>query len=168
MNSSGVCGITLGQKTYLLQMQRHSHVVSLDQQNVCCIDNVALVLPTKVSQLKLACLMEGHRSSSFLFEEACLIEWYQVRRHICLSFTERHPCPATRPSHQTSLPSRMLIMCYLNSTRACYRDTGPAGMCVCYIASAIMYVTITKPMQFHNPHPAISAILDVILDIIHR
>ena len=29
------------------------------------IDKVAIVLPTKVPQFKLACLREGHQSSSF-------------------------------------------------------------------------------------------------------
>ena len=91
-------------------------------RHVCCIDNVAIVLPTEVSQLRLACLMEGHRSSSFSLwfsNETCLIEWYQVLRHICWGFIERHPCIATRPSHQTFLPARMQIMWYWNSTHVC-------------------------------------------------
>ena len=91
-------------------------------RHVCCIDNVAIVLPTKVSQFKLACLMEGHRSSSFSLwfsKETCLIEWYQVLRHICWCYIERHPCTATRPSHQTFLPAHMQIMWYWNSTNVC-------------------------------------------------
>ena len=91
-------------------------------RHASCIDNVAIVLPTKVSQFKLACLMEGHRSSSFSLwfsKETCLIEWYQVLRHICWSFIEWHPCIATRPSHQTFLPARMQIMWYWNSTHVC-------------------------------------------------
>ena len=89
-------------------------------RHVSCIDNVAIVLPTKVSQFKLACLVEEHWLSSFSLcfsKETCLIEWYQVLRHICWSFTERHPCIATRPSYQTSLPSRMQIMC--SETHVC-------------------------------------------------
>ena len=91
-------------------------------RHVSCINNVAVVLPTKVSQFKLACLMEGHRSSSFslwVSKETCLIEWYQVLRHICLSFIERHPCIATRPLHQTFLPAHVQIMWYWNSTHVC-------------------------------------------------
>ena len=91
-------------------------------RHVSCIDNVAIVLPTKVSQFKLACLMEGHRSSSlslWFSKETCLIEWQQVLRHICWSFIEWHPCIATRPSHQTFLPARMQIMWYWNSTHVC-------------------------------------------------
>ena len=91
-------------------------------RHICCIDNVAIVLPTKVSQFRLACLMEGRRSSSFSLwfsKETCLIEWYQVLRHICWSFIERHPCIATRPSHQTFLPAYMQIMWYWNSTHVC-------------------------------------------------
>ena len=91
-------------------------------RHVSCIDNVAIILPTKVSQFKLACLMEGHQSSSFSLwfsKETCLIEWYQVLSHICWSFIKRHPCIATRPSHQTFLPARMQIMWYWNSTHVC-------------------------------------------------
>ena len=91
-------------------------------RHVFCIDNVAIVLPTKVSQFKLACLVEGHRSSSFSLwfsKETCLIEWYQVLSHICWSFIKRQPFIATRPSHQTFLPSRMQIMWYWNSTHVC-------------------------------------------------
>ena len=95
---------------------------SWTSRHVCCIDNVAIVLPTKVSLFKLACLMEGHRSSSFSLwfsNETCLIEWYQVLRHICWSFIKRHPCIATRSSHQTFLPAHMQIMWYWNSTHVC-------------------------------------------------
>ena len=47
-------------------------------RHVSCIVNVAIVLPTKVSQFKLVCLKEGHRSSSFSLwfsKVTCLIEW---------------------------------------------------------------------------------------------
>ena len=91
-------------------------------RHVSYIDNVAIVLPTKVSQFKLACLMDGHPLSSFSLwfsKETCLIVWNQVLRHICWCFIERHPCIATRPSHQTFLPARMQIMWYWNSTHVC-------------------------------------------------
>ena len=91
-------------------------------RHVSCIDNVAIILPTKVSQFKLACLMEGHQLSTFSLwfsKETCLIEWYQVLSHICWSFIEWHPFIATRPSHQTFLQARMQIMWYWNSTHVC-------------------------------------------------
>ena len=107
--------VKLGQNTYLLQLQRHSNGVSLDQQACILLDNVAIVLPTKVSQFKLACLVEGHQSRSFSLwfsKETCLIEWYQVLRHICWSFIERHPCIATRPSHDilTSMHANYVVL----------------------------------------------------------
>ena len=95
---------------------------------VCCIDNVA-VLPDKVSQCWLACLMEGNRSSRFslwfsMDQEVCLIKWYQIRRHICWSFTEQQPCNAARLSHQACLPSHAFNYVVLNQytclfTRLC-------------------------------------------------
>ena len=63
--------------------------------------------------------MDGHQSSKFSlwFEmdlDVCMIEWYQVRRHICCSFTKQQPCIATSSSHQTSLPSHVLNYVVMN------------------------------------------------------
>ena len=57
-------------------------------------------------------------------QEACLIEYYQVRRHICRSFTERRPRNATSSSYPTSLTSRVFNNVVLNQhkchlTRLC-------------------------------------------------
>ena len=46
--------------------------------------------------------------------DICLIEWYQVCRHICWSFTKQQPCIAVRSSHQTSLPLHVLNYVLMN------------------------------------------------------
>ena len=67
----------------------------------------------------MAGLIEGHQSSKFSFWFSmdlgvCLIEWYQVRRHICWSFTKKQPCIATRSSHQTTVPSHVFNYVVMN------------------------------------------------------
>ena len=63
--------------------------------------------------------MDGHQSSKFslwfaMDLDVCLIEWYQVRRHICWSFTKQQPCIATRSPHQTSSLSHLFNSVVMN------------------------------------------------------
>ena len=101
--------------------------------------------------------MEGNRSSSFSLwfsKETCLIEWYQIHQHICWSFTERHPCIATRPSHQTSLPSRMQIMSYWNSTHVCLlpRHRICRHVCLLHHTSNNVCYNCTQPTRMLGTH----------------
>ena len=82
-----------------------------NNSHVSCIDNVAIILPTKVSQFKLACLMEGHQSNSFLFD-------FQ-RRHVWLNGT-KFSAISVEVSSASMYCNQAIISDILTSTHANY------------------------------------------------
>ena len=137
-------------------------------RHVFCIDNVAIVLPTKISQFKLACLMEGHWSSSFSLwlstdQEAYLIEWYQVRRYTCYYFT----WPASMRCHQ-AITSDTLTITYANyvvmKQHTCMPVAKTQGMQACVFVTSHQHPTnrnagyssvhVLVPDQQPSPRPS--------------
>ena len=97
-------------------------------RQVCYIDNVT-VLSDKVSHCMLACLMEGHRSSSFFHwfsmdQEACLIVCYQFDPKAYWRLNSSHVLP---PGHQTSLQSHICNYVALNPHTSLLRRLGASS-----------------------------------------
>ena len=99
--------------------------------------------------------------------DVCLIEWYQVHRHICLSFNKRQPYIATRSSHQTSLPLHLfdyvvmnqhtcLLMRHRNSShlRRLHRTTNNVCFNSTRLAGMLGTVALEQQACLFKLHPA--------------